>query len=679
MPQPPKKPQGLAQAAKLVVIFAVAAVGYNLWQNSQAQKSEAKTTDLNQMVPYTEMVDKAHKKQFKRIDVMPDGKLVAIAPGQPPVMAQGPTNDNLMQRFNGDGANKNVELNFIGQTKEASAAAAPSGGGGGFGISPLLMMLLPTALLIGFMYWMMKKQQGGGAGGVGGFGKSKARMLDPNTNDVSFDDVAGCDEAKEEVKEIVDFLKDPGKFKKLGGKIPKGALLVGPPGTGKTMLAKAVASSAKVPFFSISGSDFVEMYVGVGAARVRDMFENAKKNAPCIIFVDEIDAVGGRRGGGGDGGNSEREQTLNQMLVEMDGVGGESGVIVFAATNRPEILDPALLRPGRFDRQVYVTLPDIKGREQILRSYARKHPLSAEVDLRVVARGTPGMSGADLANLLNEAALMAGRRKASVIGPQDFDTAKDKIMMGTERRTAVMPEHELRNTAYHETGHMLMNKKLPQDLVDPFYKMTIMPRGRALGMSMSLPAEDRYSASRARMQAEMVLLMGGRAAEIKKFGWENVTGGASNDIERATEVARNMVMKYGMSEKLGPQRFVTGEGMSMLGGGASRMQPVSGDTMNLIDAEVKALIDEAEVAAMQILNENEADFERVSVALLHWETLTNAHVDAIFRGEDIDEIMKKEMQVARKDRLDNKKIELSAKLANDNKVDRPEPGRFDMK
>ncbi|MBB3637801.1 cell division protease FtsH [Variovorax sp. 1133] len=498
--------------------------------------------------------------------------------------------------------------------------------------SSLLMTLLvswgPMLLLIGVWIYFMRQMQGGGKGGAFSFGKSKARMMDENNNTVTFADVAGCDEAKEEVREVVDFLKDPQRFQKLGGRIPRGLLLVGPPGTGKTLLAKSIAGEAKVPFFSISGSDFVEMFVGVGAARVRDMFENAKKNAPCIIFIDEIDAVGRQRGAGLGGGNDEREQTLNQMLVEMDGFETNLGVIVVAATNRPDILDAALLRPGRFDRQVYVTLPDIRGREQILGVHMRKVPLGQDVNPSVIARGTPGMSGADLANLCNEAALMAARRNARVVEMQDFEKAKDKIFMGPERKSMVMPEEERRNTAYHESGHALIGKLLPK--CDPVHKVTIIPRGRALGVTMSLPSQDRYSYDREYMLNQISMLFGGRIAE--EVFMHQMTTGASNDFERATNLARDMVMKYGMSDALGPMVYAENEGEVFLGRSVTKTTNMSEQTMEKVDSEVRRIIDEQYALARRLIEENSDKMHAMAKALLEWETIDTEQLDDIMAG-----------------------------------------------
>jgi len=497
----------------------------------------------------------------------------------------------------------------------------------------ILMSLLlswgPMLLLIGVWIYFMRQMQGGGKGGAFSFGKSRARMLDESNNSVTFADVAGCDEAKEEVKELVDFLKDPQKFQKLGGRIPRGVLMVGPPGTGKTLLAKSIAGEAKVPFFTISGSDFVEMFVGVGAARVRDMFEQAKKNAPCIIFVDEIDAVGRHRGAGLGGGNDEREQTLNQMLVEMDGFETNLGVIVIAATNRPDILDPALLRPGRFDRQVYVTLPDIRGREQILNVHMRKVPVGQDVKADILARGTPGFSGADLANLVNEAALFAARRNGRVVEMIDFERAKDKIMMGAERKSMVMDEEERRNTAYHEAGHALIGRLLPK--LDPVHKVTIIPRGRALGVTMSLPEKDRYSYDREYMLNKISMLFGGRIAE--EVFMHQMTTGASNDFERATQMARDMVMKYGMTDALGPMVYAEDEGEIFLGRSVTRTNNVSSSTMLKIETEIRKIIDEQYGLARRLIEEHQDKMHAMAGALLEWETIDAEQLDDIMSGK----------------------------------------------
>ena len=458
----------------------------------------------------------------------------------------------------------------------------------------------PMLLLIGVWVFFMRQMQGGGRGGAFSFGKSRARMLDENTNQITFADVAGCDEAKEDVQELVDFLRDPSKFQKLGGRIPRGVLMVGSPGTGKTLLAKAIAGEAKVPFFSISGSDFVEMFVGVGAARVRDMFENAKKHAPCIIFIDEIDAVGRQRGAGLGGGNDEREQTLNQMLVEMDGFESGQGVIVIAATNRPDVLDPALLRPGRFDRQVVVPLPDIRGREQILKVHMRKVPLSPNVDATILARGCPGFSGADLANLVNEAALFAARRNGRTVDMSDFEKAKDKIIMGAERRSIVMPEEERKNTAYHESGHAIVARMLPK--TDPVHKVTIIPRGRALGVTMQLPETDRYSMDKGRLLSTIAVLFGGRIAE--EIFMDQMTTGASNDFERATAIARDIVTRYGMTDELGPMVYAENEGEVFLGRSVTKTTHMSEATMQKVDTEIRRIIDEQYGVARKILEDN---------------------------------------------------------------------------
>ena len=489
-----------------------------------------------------------------------------------------------------------------------------------------LYYLGPTLLIIGFWFFMMRQMQGGGKGGAFSFGKSKARLVDENSNTVTFGDVAGCDEAKEEVFEIVDFLKDPQKFQKLGGHIPHGVLLVGPPGTGKTLLARAIAGEAKVPFFSISGSDFGEMFVGVGASRVRDMFENAKKNAPCIIFIDEIDAVGRHRGAGMGGGNDEREQTLNQMLVEMDGFESNSGVIVVAATNRSDVLDRALLRPGRFDRQVHVGLPDIRGREQILQVHMRKVPISPDVNAAVLARGTPGFSGADLANLVNESALFAARRNKRSVDMQDFEDAKDKIYMGPERKSAVMREEERRNTAYHEAGHAVVAKVLPK--ADPVHKVTIMPRGMALGVTWQLPEFDRVNLYKDRMLEELAILFGGRAAE--EVFLNSMSTGASNDFERATKMARDMVTRYGMSDSLGTMVYVDTEQQGMFGPNSSKS--VSELTQQKVDAEIRSLIDSQYAMARSILENNKDKVEAMVTALMDWETIDAEQINDIMDG-----------------------------------------------
>ena len=486
----------------------------------------------------------------------------------------------------------------------------------------------PMLLLIGVWVFFMRQMQGGGKGGAFSFGKSRARMTDEAQNTVTFADVAGCDEAKEEVQELVDFLREPSKFQKLGGHVPKGVLMVGNPGTGKTLLARAIAGEAKVPFFSISGSDFVEMFVGVGAARVRDMFENAKKHAPCIIFIDETDAVGRHRGAGLGGGNDEREQTLNQMLVEMDGFEGHASIIVIAATNRPDILDPALLRPGRFDRQVVVPLPDIRGREEILKVHMRKVPIAGDVRADIIARGTPGFSGADLANLVNESALFAARGNKRLVDMEDFEKAKDKIMMGAERRSMVMSEEEKRNTAYHESGHAVIAKLMPKS--DPVHKVTIIPRGRALGLTMQLPEEDRYSYDRQYLMSRIAVLFGGRIAE--ELFMDQMTTGASNDFERATALARDMVTRFGMSE-MGVMVYGENEGEVFLGRSVTQHKNVSEATMQKVDLEIRRIIDEQYALARKLLEENRDKVEAMTHALLEWETIDSEQIDDIMAGK----------------------------------------------
>jgi cell division protease FtsH len=495
-------------------------------------------------------------------------------------------------------------------------------------LAQIFISWFPMLLLIGVWIFFMRQMQGGGRGGAFSFGKSKARLLDESNNTVTFTDVAGCDEAKEEVSELVEFLRDPSKFQKLGGRIPRGVLMVGSPGTGKTLLAKAIAGEAKVPFFSISGSDFVEMFVGVGAARVRDMFEQAKKNAPCIVFIDEIDAVGRQRGAGLGGGNDEREQTLNQLLVEMDGFEGNTGVIVIAATNRPDVLDPALLRPGRFDRQVVVPLPDVRGREQILLVHMRKVPVAPDVRADILSRGTPGFSGADLANLVNEAALFAARSNKRLVDMDDFERAKDKIIMGAERRSIVMPEDERRNTAYHESGHALVAKMLPK--TDPVHKVTIIPRGRALGVTMQLPEGDRYSMDRERLLNMISVLFGGRIAE--EVFMNQMTTGASNDFERATDLARQMVTRYGMSDVLGPMVYAENEGEIFLGRSITKTMNMSEATMQKVDVEVRRIIDQQYSVARQLIEDNRDKVEAMAKALLEWETIDADQIEDIIQG-----------------------------------------------
>ncbi|MFC5570638.1 ATP-dependent zinc metalloprotease FtsH [Lysobacter yangpyeongensis] len=527
----------------------------------------------------------------------------------------GPSDEDLVN----DLVNHNVEI----------TRKAPSSGPSFWSI---VFNLLPILLIVGFWIFVMRQMQQGGSKGAMSFGKSRAKMQGEDQVKVTFADVAGCDEAKEEVQELVEFLRDPGKFQKLGGKIPRGVLMVGPPGTGKTLLARAIAGEAKVPFFSISGSDFVEMFVGVGASRVRDMFEQAKKHAPCIIFIDEIDAVGRHRGAGLGGGHDEREQTLNQLLVEMDGFEGGEGVIVIAATNRPDVLDPALLRPGRFDRQVVVGLPDVKGREQILRVHMRKLPLADDVDPMTIARGTPGFSGADLANLCNEAALFAARENAKEVRMEHFDRARDKILMGTERRSMAMSEQEKKLTAYHEAGHAIVGRVVPEH--DPVYKVTIIPRGRALGVTMYLPEGDKYSYNKVAIESQLCSLYGGRVAEELIFGADKVTTGASNDIERATKMARNMVTKWGLSDELGPIAYGEEEDEVFLGRSVTQHKNVSNETARRIDEVVRDILDRAYARSTQILKDNLDKLHSMAEALLLYETIDAKQIDAIMEGRE---------------------------------------------
>ncbi|HKR77896.1 MAG TPA: ATP-dependent zinc metalloprotease FtsH [Rhodanobacter sp.] len=501
----------------------------------------------------------------------------------------------------------------------------------GFSLLGLLVSWLPVLLIVGVFIWFMRQMQSGGGGrGAMSFGRSRAKLQGEDQIKVNFSDVAGCDEAKEEVGELVEFLRDPGKFQKLGGKIPRGVLMVGPPGTGKTLLAKAIAGEAKVPFFSISGSDFVEMFVGVGASRVRDMFEQAKKHAPCIIFIDEIDAVGRHRGAGLGGGHDEREQTLNQLLVEMDGFEGSEGIIVIAATNRPDVLDPALLRPGRFDRQVVVGLPDVKGREQILKVHLRKVPVASDVDAMTIARGTPGFSGADLANLVNEAALFAARENAREVRMAHLDKARDKILMGTERRSMAMSEDEKKLTAYHEAGHAIVGRLVPEH--DPVYKVTIIPRGRALGVTMYLPEGDKYSMNKVAIESQLCSLYGGRVAEELIFGTDKVTTGASNDIERATKMARNMATKWGLSDELGPITYGEDEDEVFLGRSVTQHKSISNETASKIDEVVRGILDRAYARSTQLLTDNIEKLHTMAEALLQYETIDAHQIDDIMAG-----------------------------------------------
>jgi len=592
--------------SKVAVWMVIALVLFTVFKQFEGHGQSSST------VSYTQFMKDAEEGRIRSVDVQGDVLYVTPNTGQPYTLTS--PGDLWMVS----------DLMKYGVQVSGKARDEPS----------LLMSIFvswfPMLLLIGVWIFFMRQMQGGGRGGAFNFGKSKARLLDESNNVTTFADVAGCDEAKEDVQELVDFLRDPSRFQKLGGRIPRGVLMVGPPGTGKTLLARAIAGEAKVPFFSISGSDFVEMFVGVGASRVRDMFETAKKHAPCILFIDEIDAVGRQRGAGLGGGNDEREQTLNQMLVEMDGFEANQGVIVIAATNRPDVLDPALLRPGRFDRQVVVNLPDVRGRAQILKVHMRKVPLAPNVDVNVLARGTPGFSGADLANLVNEAALFAARRNGRMVEMADFEKAKDKILMGAERRSLVMPEEERRNTAYHESGHAVVAKMLPK--TDPVHKVTIIPRGRALGVTMQLPEGDRYSMDKERLLNTIAVLFGGRIAE--EIFMNQMTTGASNDFERATAIARDIVMRYGMTESLGPMVYAENEGEVFLGRSVTKTTHVSEATMQKVDAEVRRIIDEQYAVARRILEENREKVERMARALLEWETIDAEQIDDIMAGRE---------------------------------------------
>lgn len=563
---------------------------------------------------YTQFMADAKAGRISRVDVQ--GRKLTVTPTDGPAYSITSPGDLWMV----DDLRKNG-VQVYGKAEEEPSF-----------LQTLFVSWFPMLLLIGVWIFFMRQMQGG-KGGAFSFGKSKARMLDDTANKVRFNDVAGCDEAKQDVQEVVDFLKDPSKYQRLGGHIPRGILLVGPPGTGKTLLAKAIAGEAGVPFFSISGSDFVEMFVGVGAARVRDMFENAKKNAPCIIFIDEIDAVGRQRGAGLGGGNDEREQTLNQMLVEMDGFETGTNIIVIAATNRPDVLDPALLRPGRFDRQVVVPLPDIRGREQILNVHMKKIPVAQDVRADILARGTPGFSGADLANLVNEAALFAARRNGRVVDMNDFELAKDKIMMGAERKSMVMTEDEKRNTAYHESGHALVAKLMPKS--DPVHKVTIIPRGRALGVTMQLPEEDHYAYDKQYLLTRIAILFGGRIAE--EVFMHQMTTGASNDFERATQMARDMVTRYGMSDSMGVMVYAENEGDPFLGRSLTRTSHISEETMRAVDNEIRRILEEQYTTARKLIEDNADKVEAMAQALLKWETIDADQIDDIMAGKPLRE------------------------------------------
>jgi cell division protease FtsH len=571
-----------------------------------------------QVLAYSEFLDQVRSNSVKEVMFKREGVIDGLRDSGQPFKTYSPETDN------------NLLITLLDNHKVKIAREPPENP------SPFwsyFLGALPTLLFFGVWIYLIRQMQGGAGGrGAMSFGKSRARLLSEDQVQVTFADVAGVEEAKDEVVEIVEFLKDPGKFQRLGGKIPRGVLMVGSPGTGKTLLARAIAGEAKVPFFTISGSDFVEMFVGVGASRVRDMFEQAKKHAPCIIFIDEIDAVGRHRGAGLGGGHDEREQTLNQLLVEMDGFEGTEGVIVIAATNRPDVLDPALLRPGRFDRQVVVPLPDVRGREQILKVHMRKLPLADDVRPAVIARGTPGFSGADLANLANEAALFAARANKRTVSMLEFERAKDKIMMGSERRSMVMSDKEKLNTAYHEAGHAIVGINLPEH--DPVYKVTIIPRGRALGVTFFLPEEDRYSYSKQRLESQIASLFGGRLAEEMAFGPHAVTTGASNDIERATNLARNMVTKWGLSDKLGPLSYSEEQGEVFLGRTVTQTKHVSDETAHVIDVEVRRVIDEAYQTARNILTTHRDKLDKMAQALMKYETIDEQQIKDIMDGRD---------------------------------------------
>jgi cell division protease FtsH len=595
--------------SKIAVWLVIALVLFTVFKSFNTAQTQSGR------VAYSDFLEEVRNKHISSVEIVEGSGGIDITAKTTDGKTEHTTGSLLDRGLTGDLLNNGVKFDIKPREEQGM-------------LTTLLLSWAPMLLLIGVWVYFMRQMQGGGKGGAFSFGKSKAKLLDEANNAVTFADVAGCDEAKDEVKELVDFLRDPQKFQKLGGRIPRGVLLVGPPGTGKTLLAKAIAGEAKVPFFSISGSDFVEMFVGVGAARVRDMFEQAKKSAPCIIFVDEIDAVGRHRGAGLGGGNDEREQTLNQMLVEMDGFETNLGVIVMAATNRPDILDPALLRPGRFDRQVYVTLPDIRGREQILNVHMRKVPIGTDVRADIIARGTPGFSGADLANLVNESALFAARRNGRVVEMIDFERAKDKILMGSERKSMVMDEDERKNTAYHESGHALVARLLPK--LDPVHKVTIIPRGRALGVTVSLPERDRYSLDKIRMLNMISMAFGGRIAEEVFMG--EMTTGASSDFERATGIARDMVTRYGMTDALGPMVYAENEGEVFLGRSVTKTTSMSEETMRKVDAEVRRIIDEQYTVARNLIEGNQDKMHAMAAALLEYETIDAEQVDDIMSG-----------------------------------------------
>lgn len=593
-------------------IALIVAFLFNVFQNVQDHSSSSGDT-----VAYSDFMGDARAGRVTDVVIKGHELYGHYTDGGREFTVLVPENENIVDRLEGTG------VRIMAQEPDPEKISALG----------IFLSWFPMLLLIGVWIFFMRQMQQKGGGGAMGFGKSRAKLLTEHQTKVTFDDVAGIDEAKQELQEIVEFLKDPQKFQRLGGKIPKGGLLVGPPGTGKTLIAKAVAGEAQVPFFTISGSDFVEMFVGVGAARVRDMFEQAKKNAPCIVFIDEIDAVGRHRGAGLGGGNDEREQTLNQLLVEMDGFEANEGIIILAATNRPDVLDPALLRPGRFDRQVVVPLPDIKGRETILKIHMKKVPLAHSVDPVVIARGTPGFSGADLANLVNEAALLAARRGKRVVSMEDLEDAKDKVMMGAERKSMVMDEEEKKLTAYHEAGHAVVALHEPES--DPIHKATIIPRGRALGLVMRLPEKDKLSMTIAKLKADLAVAMGGRIAEELIFGAEKVTSGASSDIMQATKIARKMVMEWGMSEKLGPIHYGGDQEEVFLGHSVAQSKNMSDSTAAAVDSEIRRIVDEGYVRARQVLTENMDELHKLAEALLEYETLSGDDIKGLMNGEPI--------------------------------------------
>ena len=595
-------------AKNIILWVVIAIVLMTVFNNFTSPKKAAPP------ISYSQFLDQVNQRNVTKVEIHKDGQIVGITGNGSRFTTNAPDDPGLVK----DLLDNRVEI--IAKPPEQPSL-----------LWQIIINWFPLFILIGLWIFFMRQMQGGGAGrGAMSFGKSRARMLSEDQVKVTFQDVAGCEEAKEEVKELVDFLRDPSKFQKLGGKIPRGVLMVGSPGTGKTLLARAIAGEAKVPFFTISGSDFVEMFVGVGASRVRDMFEQAKKHAPCIIFIDEIDAVGRHRGAGLGGGHDEREQTLNQLLVEMDGFEGNEGVIVIAATNRPDVLDPALLRPGRFDRQVVVPLPDVRGREQILKVHMRKVPLAEDVRPSIIARGTPGFSGADLANLVNEAALFAARANKRLVDMDDMEKAKDKIMMGAERRSMVMKEEEKRLTAFHEAGHAIVGLSVPAH--DPVYKVSIIPRGRALGVTMFLPEEDRYSHSKEHLESQISSLFGGRIAEDLIFGEQHVTTGASNDIKRATEIARSMVTKWGLSSKMGPLLYGEEEEEVFLGRSVTQHKNVSDDTAHAIDEEIRVFIDRNYERAKSILTANMEKLHAMADALMKYETIDQEQIADIMGG-----------------------------------------------